>query len=94
MIKKPVIPLTLLFYLLEGSTDIEIIQLNGNSGREVIYKGSNLKSLVALKDKLPSIDSDALVVPYSGIYNNRTTGRLEIEVWNLQELEDAYYEEI
>ena len=92
MIKKPVIPLTLLFYLLESSTDIEIIQLNGNSGREVIYKGSNLKSLVALKDKLPSIDSDALVVPYNGIYNNRTTGRLEIEVWNLQELEDAYYE--
>ena len=94
MIQNPVCAFSILFKLLSGSTEIDIIQLNGNNGREKIYSGSVHDSLKGLTTHSPSIDYDALVIPYNGLYNNHITGKLEIEVWNLEELEAAYYEEI
>lgn len=79
MIQNPVCSFDAVYDMLSGFTEITIIRLNDN---KKLYEGD-------LKDSITALDNYwALVVCSCGIYNNRTTGTLDIEVWDLTILED------
>lgn len=80
MIQNPVCTFKTLYDIFGADTEITVIRLNDG---KLLYKGDLDRSLRDLE-----VEYENLVIAYSGVYNNRSTGTLDIEVWDLTILED------
>lgn len=80
MIQNPLCSFETVYHMLSGSNEIAVFRLNDS---ELLYKGDLKGAIKGLKT-----DYRNLVVVYNGVYINRTTGTLDIEVWDLTILED------
>lgn len=65
-----------IYDILNPSTEIKVFRLNDDA---LLYQGD----LTGFK-----ANYNNLAVAYNGVYNNRTYGTIDIEVWDLSILED------